>query len=122
MASASKSARELARLRGLVRDIVLEQGTAIAPTANLHEPIDALISDVVARRHPTFREDSDHVLEQIEDRDAHRTISDYFGDIMAAYGDAGFFVGVAVGLELATLTQPIARVAGAGSRPKGATR
>jgi hypothetical protein len=96
---------DLSRLRSAVRTILLEQGTALAPTANTPEGIDELIGDIVDCD-PTLRRDSDALLRRVEsagDRDLSRVVSDHFGAIMAAYGDSGYHVGLAAGLELATL-------------------
>jgi hypothetical protein len=95
----------LATLRSAVRTILLQHGTALAPTANTPEGIDELIGALVDRD-LTLRRDSDALLRRVEsasDRDTSIAVSDHFGAIMAAYGDSGYHVGLAAGLELATL-------------------
>jgi hypothetical protein len=96
---------DLATLRSTVLAILLEHGTALAPTAGTPEDIDDLIGDLVDRD-PALRRDSDALLRRVEsarDRDLSRVVSDHFGAIMAAYGDSGYHVGLATGLELAAL-------------------
>jgi len=97
---------DLATLRSAVRTILLEHGTALAPTANTPEGIDDLIG-ALTDRDRTLRHDSDALLRRVasvaSDGDVARVVSDHFGAIMAAYGDSGYHVGLAAGLELAAL-------------------
>jgi hypothetical protein len=108
----------LVTLRSTVRAILLEHGTALAPTADTPEGIDDLIAEVV-NRDAALRRDSDALLRRVEaasDRDIARVVSDHFGAIMAAYGDSGYHVGLAAGLELAALiagqsvSSPVVRI------------
>jgi len=95
----------LTTLRSAVRTILLEHGTALTPGANTPEGIDELIGRLVDRD-PTLRGDSDALLRRVApvgDRDVARVVSDHFGAIMAAYGDSGYHVGLAAGMELAAL-------------------
>jgi len=101
------AALNFATLRSTVRAILLEHGTALAPTANTPAGIDDLISTLTASRDRTLSRDSDELLRRVEstiDRKVSIAVSDHLGAIMAAYGDAGYHVGIAAGLELAALT------------------
>src|SRR5688572_13351570 len=99
----SKNTQELTRLRALVRRILLEDGTALAPTSPVPEPVDDAIAELATVRTPTLQHDSDAVLEAISNRDIKITVSNHFGHLMAVYGDAGYFVGMCMGLELTRL-------------------
>jgi hypothetical protein len=97
----------LTRLRQLAHHVLLTEGAAIAPGAQTPEAIDDAIGALANQLRPDVerdRDDRDALLSDITDRDLVRRVSDHDGTIMAAYGDAGYFVGVAMGLELAALT------------------
>src|ERR1700687_4248923 len=94
-----------------VRTLLLKEGTAVAPGSQTPEHVDEWISDLVATHRPTLRGESAALFARIPDRDLEIAISNHGGAIMAAYGDAGYFVGLSVGLELAALTFAGARLA-----------
>ncbi len=99
-----KSDREFLQLRALARTLLLEEGTAVAPGASVPERVDDFIADLVARVRPALTAESAALYARSPDRDVEIAISNHGGTLMAAYGDAGYFVGLSVGLELARLT------------------
>src|ERR1700693_4200325 len=99
-----KSDREFLRLRALARTLLLEEGTAVAPGSPVPERVDDFIADLVAQDRPALAAESAALYARIPDRDLEIAISNHGGGLMGAYGDAGYFVGLSVGLELAALT------------------
>src|SRR5712692_4088938 len=95
-----KSDREFIQLRALARTLLLEEGTAVAPGASVPERVDDFIADLVARVRPALTAESAALYARSPDRDVEIAISNHGGTLMAAYGDAGYFVGLSVGLEL----------------------
>lgn len=98
----------LATLRSTVRTILIQHGTGLAPTADTPDGIDELIGTVAAVRDRTLSRDSDALLRRVEsasDLKVSNAVSDHLGAIMAAYGDAGYITGLAMGLELAAITR-----------------
>lgn len=71
---------------------------------NTPQELDDAINDVAKRLARTLDQESETVLSGIVDRPVQTAVSNFFGNIMAAYGDAGYFVGLHMGLELAALT------------------
>jgi hypothetical protein len=100
----TKTDREFLRLRALARTLLLEEGTAVAPGSPVPERIDDFIADLVVKDRPTLAGESAALYARIPDRGLEIAISNHGGTLMAAYGDAGYFVGLSVGLELAALT------------------
>jgi hypothetical protein len=96
--------REFLRLRALARTLLLKEGTAVAPGSQTPERVDEWIGDLVAKQQPTLRSTSDALYARLPDRDIEIAVNNHGGTLMAAYGDAGYFVGLSVGLELAALT------------------
>jgi hypothetical protein len=97
---------ELTRLRASVRTILLTEGTALSPRANTPEGIDDLIGQVADHGSPSLDRESQTLVQRVEDatgRGLAVEISDHLGALMAAYGDSGYHVGLAAGLELAAL-------------------
>jgi hypothetical protein len=110
---------ELARLRARVRTILLEQGTALSPRGQTPDAIDTLISAKADRECPKLDPRSRALVQRIKDTndwDLANAVSDQFGAHMVAYGDSGYHVGLATGLELAALiagpsvTCPVRRI------------
>jgi hypothetical protein len=99
----ASAARDFARLRAQVRAILLKEGTALAPGEQTPERVDDLIGDAVERHRPTLSRETDTLYARVQDRDLQIDISNHAGAIMAAYEEAGYFVGVAMGLEMAAL-------------------
>lgn len=97
----------LAKLRATVRTLILEQGISISPVGDTNEDVDEVIATVLRTRAPKHDAECRVVEAEVAakaDRDTAITVSDQFGAVGAAYGDAGYFVGVCAGLELAALT------------------
>jgi hypothetical protein len=99
--SVKRSARDFAELRARVRTIILEHGVALAARVNPNPEIDDAIYKLAERISPTIRRTSDKLQARIADQGLRIEIDDHQGAIMATYGDAGYNVGLAVGLELA---------------------
>lgn len=115
---------DLAQLRATARRVLLTHGTAIAPHAQTPEYVDDLIGDLVRQRSPELDAENQTLFDEVPDRDLARRLSDQGGAIMAAYGDAGYFIGLAMGLELASLTyaQPAPRAPKRAMRRRGGAR
>jgi hypothetical protein len=97
--------REWATLRARVRAIIIEHGTPVAPwPRTVPASIDDLISELADRQEPTLRSLADALYARISDTDLGIEISDHAGSIMATYADAGYFVGLAAGIEFVALT------------------
>lgn len=98
------AARDFARLRAEVRAILFTEGVAIASGTQTPERVDTVIAELVQRQRPALERETDALAERASDRDFQIEISDHANDIGIAYGDAGYFVGLAMGLEVAALT------------------
>lgn len=99
--------RALAHLRAQVRAILLTEGTAVAPGSETPVVINDLIGELATRYMPTIDSASKALVDRVEHGSGRALaceVSDHHGSIMNAYGDAGYFVGVAAGLELAAVT------------------
>lgn len=118
----SLQAYTLETLRTTARKILLEDGTALAPTMQTPEDADDVVDDLANALSPTFKRDRAALLDEVADPDLARRLSDHGGGIMAAYGTAGYFVGLAMGLELAALTACGSVHAGARRTRKGRVR
>lgn len=94
----------LAQLRIIARQVLLKDGTALAPTMETPETIDDTFCTLAEALTPTLEREQAALLGEVADRDLARRLSDHGGAIMSAYGTAGYFVGLAMGLELAALT------------------
>lgn len=120
--SKKNPAAPLARLRALVRPVLLQSGTALAPGGEVHDRIDTIVDDEAKHRRPTVSRESEALVRRIEHGSGEqlaRAVSDHFGAIMVAYSEAGYFVGVAVGCELAALILGVSHPA---IDPKGGRR
>lgn len=104
MSRVSRSETALAALRAQVRAVILKHGITIAPDGPTLDRIDDVIAALADRRSPMLRQETKRIFSRISDRDVEIAVSNHDGDTMAAYGDAGYFVGLCVGLELAALT------------------
>jgi hypothetical protein len=125
MPKAPQSEQEFLRVRTLARQILVEHGAAFAAgTAAVQttEAADGVIGDLVRRYQPTLGRKTDRILEMITDADVARQMSDGHGAIMAAYGNAGYFLGVCTGLELASIVLGQALAVPARSRGKGGAK
>jgi hypothetical protein len=99
-----KADSDFLRLRALARALLLEHGTALRPGAQTRDSVDDLIGDLVARQQPMLAGTTAALEARIPDRDLEIAISNHGGTLMAAYGDAGYWIGLSVGVELAALT------------------
>jgi len=97
---------DFGRLRQQVRAILLAHGTAIAPKTETPEHVDELIDTLARSARPDVARESEALENELDalDDDLSRKVSNHFGAHMAAYGDAGYYTGLAMGLELAALT------------------
>jgi hypothetical protein len=98
---------DLAALRTECRRILHDVGTALNPTAPTPEEIDDAIHRLVERRTPTLDDDTETILDRVNaaaGQEIANDVSNHHGALMGAYEDAGYFVGLAMGLELAALT------------------
>lgn len=110
-------------MRAIARQLLLEHGSALAAGSAVvtgSEETDDAIGDLVTRHQPTLERETDRLLELITDADVARQVSDHHGTLMAAYGDAGYFLGVCTGLEMASLVFGHARLVSARPAKKAA--
>jgi hypothetical protein len=105
-------AAEFARTRMQVHAIVLEaDADDLTPPASQASGIFVdLIAAVATRQTPKLDRASRRLWARIADstcgpdrKVVANDVDDHFGNHMAAFGDAGYLVGVAVGLELAAM-------------------
>jgi hypothetical protein len=121
----TKSEQEFIRVRALVRAVLLEHGTAVAPGAETPERVDTIINDVACATQVRLKKlssESDVLVNRImsgSGRELAGAVSDHFGFVMTTYGDAGYFVGICMGLELAALTVGGAMPAPASTKKAG---
>jgi hypothetical protein len=101
---AKKTRTDIIRLRAEIRQILIDEGTPLGPTAEHAARLDDLIANVVASTHPELDSAGTALQSRIADRSLSVGVSDHCGALMTAYGDAGYFVGLCAGLELAALT------------------
>jgi hypothetical protein len=85
-------------LRARVRHLVETAGVPLVPGADQTGTITELVGDLIARLHPEISAAQDALRVEASDVDEH------FGALMVAYGEAGYSVGLAMGMELAALT------------------
>ena len=86
------------------------------PSVPPPDDVDDLISTVAEDTHPDLEAARTALVAVIPDGALAIRISDHFGAHMAAYGDAGYYVGLAMRLELAVLIHGAVTAEPAGSR------
>lgn len=105
MRDPQQRAADVERLRGFARNLLLEHGTSIAPGTETPEAVNDMIGDLAKRHEPELHAHLHTLFDAISDRMLCGMVDGMSSRIMAAYGDAGYWVGLAVGLELAALVK-----------------
>jgi hypothetical protein len=100
----TKQAHVFLELRARVRAILDEAPITIVPGAELPDDIDCLINDLVERLNPSLAAGQSEIYAQLTDHAVLHDVDSHIGRLMITWGPAGYFVGLAAGLELAALT------------------
>jgi hypothetical protein len=102
----SRQSISLLAVRARARSIIATRAVALAPGSTVPGEIHDLISTVADHCSHTLRPLTDALLKRVESVPVANLafdVDEHFGALMAVYGDAGYFVGLSVGLEVAAL-------------------